>query len=320
MKPNLFFILLTSVLCFVAADLSHAQSPQQTPAPSQVKTPNLNQSIPDDIAQEMTVMKDNYAGMYNVSNLENLSKLYWRLGAFDTDDESSIESYIKINDCKIFKSFYGDDIEWKKIVHSMKGYLEKERNNFPLNYQFTLELNLGKYNMERGGFEVVNNTGFSNSKIIHVKSIHNRNSECTDKEMPKSYPKSVIILLEKPLTMDFVKLDEHVAQAFILRKKDDPRRRAYLRLRVNFTQYAGNLSGSYGEIYAVMNGRVDGYEIFEDDSQRSLLVSENSEDDLTQTFASSQTSSPARTRTQQIQESLPAPGAVLTGFAPQSTP
>ncbi len=310
-----FFILAFGCLALCAGRITFAQTPQLTPAPSQIKNLNLNQSIPDDIVQEMTVMKDEYAGQYNISNLENLSKLYWRLGAFDTEDESSIESFIKINDCKIYKGFYGDDIEWRKIVKSMKSYLEKEKENFPLNYQFTLELNLGKYNMDKGGFEVINNTGFENSKIIHVKSTHNRNPDCSDREMPKSYPKSVIILLEKPFNMDFVKLDEHVAQAFILRKKEDPRRRAYLRIRVNFTQYDGNLSGSYGEVYAVMNGKIDGYEIFEDGDHKNLLVSMNSDGFNDKNIASFE-SMPATPTASVPQSSVPASGALLTGFAP----
>jgi hypothetical protein len=80
-------------------------------------------------------------------------------------------------------------------------------------------------------------------------------------------------------------MDEHVAQAYILRKKseysklsDERRvrayeRDAYLRLRVTFSQYHGNLRGEQNQTMAILFGTIDGYEIFEDNGQKRLMVS-----------------------------------------------
>lgn len=290
--------------------VSYAQSINQTPAPTMSKKTESNQSTAEDISREMTIMRDEYAGKYNTSSLENLSKLYWRLGAFDTDDEKSIESFIRINDCKVYTKYIGDEIEWKKITASMKNYLEKEKNNFPLNYQFTIELNLGKYNIDKGGFEVVNNTGFENSKLIHINSVYQNRVACGERETPKMYPKSVIMLLENPFTMNLVKLDEHVAQAFILRKKEDPRRTAFLRIRINFDQYVGNLRGTQNETYAVMHGKIDGYEIFEDVHQKNLLLSVNGEDVYDKTLTGSYTQPAIQNTAQNPSSDNP----IMTGF------
>jgi hypothetical protein len=255
---------------------------QPTPEPPAAPGPNV--SLPS-MDEEVTILRDDYAGKYNRATLENLSKLYWRLGAFDFEDDLAIGNYLKINDCKIFTEYLNDDLEWKEIVRVMKAHLKEHSATFPLNYQFLLELHLGRYDTERGGFALVDKTGFIDAKRIEVDSIDANRDVCFDAGTIKDYPKSIVILLPQPFTLDFVKMDEHVAQAYILRKKseysklsDERRvrayeRDAYLRLRVTFSQYHGNLRGEQNQTMAILFGTIDGYEIFEDNGQKRLMVS-----------------------------------------------
>lgn len=269
------FVFMLALACAISTQ-SKAQGNQSTPVPSSVVNKfATNQSTPNDMENEMTIMRDEYAGKYNVSNLENLSKLYWRLGAFDTGDERTIENFIKINDCKIYQTYWNNDIEWKKIVGSMRQYIEQAKATFPLNYQFTIEINLGKYDSEKGGFEIINGTGFSKTKLIHARSSNINRIPCKDKSMVETYPQSVLIKLKEPFDLNFIKIDEHVAQAFILNKKNDPKRSAFLRLRISFDQYDGNIKGINNELYAVMRGNIDGFEVFEDRDQKSLLYTQS---------------------------------------------
>lgn len=253
------------------------------PQPAEPKeAPNL--SLPPDDG-EVTILRDNFAGKYNLSTLENLSKLYWRLGAFDFDDDMAVGNYLKINDCKIFTEYLNDDLEWAEIVKVMKGHLKKESSTFPLNYQFLLELHLGRYDPEQKGFPLVDRTGFTDAKRIEVDSIDFNKEVCYDPGTIKDYPKSVIILLPRPFTLDLLKVDEHVAQAYILRKKSEYsklsdeqkvrayERDAYLRLRVTFSQYHGNFRGEGNQTMAILFGTIDGYEIFEDSGQKRLMLS-----------------------------------------------
>jgi hypothetical protein len=274
------------------------------PAPnSQSTEPSLSMP-PDD--GEVTILRDNYAGKYNLSTLENLSKLYWRLGAFDFDDDTAIGNYLKINDCKIFSEYLNDDLEFKEIIKVMKAHLKQESPTFPLNYQFLLELHLGKYDTERQGFPLVDRTAFIDAKRIEVDSIDYNQEICFDQGTIKDYPKSVVILLPEPLTLDFIKIDEHVAQAYILRKKseysklsDEKKIRAYerdafLRLRVTFSQYHGNLRGDIGQTMAILFGTIDGYEIFEDSAQKRLMVSVDLKKDTTSSTTKEMMSTPSQ--------------------------
>lgn len=239
--------------------------------------------------EEVTIMRDDYAGKYNISTLENLSKLYWRLGAFDFEDEEAIGNYIKINDCKIYTEYVNDDLEWREILATMKKHLKTHYDTFPLNFQFVLELHLGRYDPEKGGFPLVDKTGFKDAKRIGVDSIDNNLDICYSSDPIKDYPKGLIVILDKPFTLDFLKVDEHVAQAYILRKKseysnmsEDKRityyeRPAYLRLRMTFSQYHGNMNGESAQVTALIYGHINGYEIFEDSDQKRLMLSVNEE-------------------------------------------
>ncbi len=298
MKTNLFYRILFGFslsLIFVTQPLC-AQA-QMSFSPSLVSG-NANvvagkdvqttaKSMPIEADEEVTVLRDDYAGKYNPSTLENLSRLYWHLGAFDFDDETAIGNFLKINDCKIYTDYLNDDLEWKKIVSTMKEHLKLESTTFPLNYQFILSLHLGRYDIERGGFPIVDKTGFDQSQRIEVDSIDRNRQICFDYSAIKDYPKSVMILLNKPFNLTFLKVNEHVAQAYILRKKEEYKnlkegdrikayeRDAYLRLRVTFSQYHGNLRGENGNTMAILYGNIDGYEIFEDSAQERLMFSEN---------------------------------------------
>ncbi len=266
----------------MAQDLVMPMASQATPAPKLSEA--QIQSMPPD-NEEVTILRDNYAGKYNVSTLENLSKLYWRLGAFDMEDNVAIANYIKINDCKIYSEYLNDDMEWTKIVSAMKDHLKASKESFPLDFQFVLQLHLGRYDPARGGFPIVDNTGFIDSKRIQVDSIDYNKEVCFDESVISDYPKSAVILLPEQFTLDFLTLDEHVAQAYILRKKSEylkipesnrqaqHERDAFLRLRVTFTQYHGNLRGESNEAMAILYGNIDGYEIFEDAAQKRMMLS-----------------------------------------------
>jgi len=264
------FFITFMIFNFIFSINAYSQ-PVSIPISSQQNQKNF--SLPNDNDSEMTVIKDDIVGKYLMADIENLSKLYWRLGAFDYEDKDSIEKYIKINDCKIFNNFSRNDFEWEKIMDTMRPYLKNNAKSFPLTYQFTLGLTLGKYDMQKGGFEIIDGTGFSNSRLINVATSDFNKEICNDNSIGMTYPKSVIILLSKPFDLNFISIDEHVAQAYILKKKQFVNREAFLRLRVTFEQYVGNLSGENNTLFSVLKGKVDGYEVFEDSGYRNILLS-----------------------------------------------
>ena len=279
------FLLAITIYSGLSLAITPALAQQSIPVSSAAEpSPQIKQSMPPE-QEEVTILRDDFAGVYNNSTLANLAKAYWRLGAFDFDDDEAVGNFLKINDCKIYTEYLNDDLEWAQIIDVMRDHLKKSRDTFPLNFQFLLELHLGRYDPVLGGFPLTDKTGFVDSKRIVVNSINTNQEICHDGKRIKDYPTSVVALLYEPFTLDFLKLDEHVAQAYILRKKseysqldEDDRinryeRDAYLRIRLTFSQYHGNLKGEQSETLAILYGTIDGYEVFEDAAQKRLMLS-----------------------------------------------
>lgn len=278
--------LALSVLLVLPFAQAQAQVEQSVPVPAEAAPQAAEQqSLPPEPDMDVTILRDDFAGKYNPSSLENLAKLYWRLGAFDIEDAEAIGNYLKINECSLYAEYINDDLEWRQIIASMGEHLSKTRNTFPLSFQFVLPLHLGRYDPALGGFPLVDKTGFKDAKRIEVDSIDRDKEICHSRSAVRDYPQSLMLILHEPYTFDFVKLDEHVAQAYILRKKSEYsalpeavrvkqyEREAYLRLRVTFSQYNGNMRGEQGRLMAILHGRIDGYEIFEDFTQKRLMLS-----------------------------------------------
>ncbi len=279
-----FFTALLA-LCSPALADDMAMPTASRPAPIERTATGPAQSMPPDNT-EVTILRDAHAGEYNQATLENLSRLYWKLGAFDFSDKVAVANYIKINDCKIYTEYLNDDMEWSKIVDVMQDHLKKNAASFPTDFQFVLKLHLGRYEPERGGFPIVDKTGFVDVQRISVDSLDYDKEVCFDSNVINDYPKSAVILLPESFTFDFLNLDEHVAQAYILRKQSEYsklspeqkietyERTAYLRLRVTFSQYHGNMSGEgANNAMAIIYGNIDGYEVFEDAAQKRLMRS-----------------------------------------------
>jgi hypothetical protein len=272
-----FFVFVLAFGVFAPLNVAFSQT-AESPAMS---TPPVMEG------DGVTVMRDQYAGDYNFATIESLSKLYWRLGAFDIADDEAIANYIKINDCKIYVEYLKDDFEWKKILGAMREHITQSSPSFPTDFQFLIPVNLGKYDTERGGFPIINKTGFEDSSRIQVTSLDANNKVCSEDKFVKDYPKGLVLLLKTPLDLNFIKVDEHVAQAYILRQKseaatntsssraEDDDRIAYVRMRVSFSQYLGPVEGTSTEMpkLAILEGTLHGYEVFEDPEMKRMMLS-----------------------------------------------
>lgn len=267
-----------------------AAAPAETAPPP---TPGVTSPISEDEVMqdtEVTVMKDNFAESgYVTPNMENLSKLYWKLNVFTLDNNSAIDNFLIINECDIYKNFFTDDFEWSNIRESTRAMLKEKIPSYSTQFKILVPIDLGRYDMQRGGFDLVSKTAFLNSRRIQVTSSNSAIPACAQKQRKtglEGYPPNVIMILNKPFTFDFVKVDEHVAQAFLLRKKynrtpvpDELRNRgyqriAYARMRVTFVRYQGTVRERNVD-QAILYGKLDGIDIFEDPHEEMLLTSIN---------------------------------------------
>lgn len=242
------------------------------------------QQLPEEKA-EVTIVEDKHAGEYVQPTLQNISKLYWKKNALVESNDTAIDNFMLINECDIYKKFFKDDFEWERIREAGRKMIKENKDSFPYKFKMLIPIDLGRYNMTRKGFSLINKTAFKDLRRIEIGGNSNRTSVCKNDNTIENYPRNLILILNKPFSYDFVELDEHIAQAFIVRQKyakiNRPRelqnknfdRLAYARMRITFSKYQGETRGSDNFPVAIMFGRLDGIDIFEDPDEKRLLTS-----------------------------------------------
>lgn len=235
--------------------------------------------------QEVTVIEDDFVGEYLQPTFENLSKLYWHKNAIDINDDQAIDNFLRINECSIYQKYYADDFEWLRVRKAARQMLLENKDSFSNKYKIILPIDLGRYDMEKKGFPLINNTSFLDLRRIEIGGNSSMSDICGDDGNIENYPRNVILVLNKPFQYDFVNLDEHIAQAYIIKQRYEPAKRpnslvnrkfnrlAFARIRITFDKYQGDTKGIDGDPLAIMFGRLDGIDIFEDPYEQKLLTS-----------------------------------------------
>jgi hypothetical protein len=239
--------------------------------------------MPQETDADVTVMEDPFAGEYIKGTPENLSKLYWRLRVFDLDDDRAVDNFMMINECDLYQRYIHDDFEWAKIREAARSVLHKERDKYSGQFEFILPVRLGRYDTDHNGFYLIDDTEFKSVRRIEIVGNSLSTEICGTTGEIKDYPRNLLLILKKPFSYNFAKVDEHVAQAYIIRKQKEVlgldydyrksryNRVAYVRMRVNLDQYQGNVKGQDGVILSILQGDLEGVDLFEDPYGRMLL-------------------------------------------------
>jgi hypothetical protein len=247
--------------------------------------PELNTEESDFVSDEpeVTIIKDPYVGKYLHPSVQNLSKLYWRMGILKTENDTAVDNYLLINECDIYEKFFKDDFEWSRIRDAAAQMLDENKEAFSRHFKIVIPVDLGRYDMERGGFPLDSKTEFKDLRRVEVGGADNNDRLCGKDFAIEHYPRNMVLILSKPFNFDFLELDEHVAQAFIIRRKyDDVKipltmryrdfdRIVFARLRVELTNYRGSAKGSDNLPLAIMFGNIKGIDFFEDPYEKRAL-------------------------------------------------
>jgi hypothetical protein len=227
---------------------------------------------------------------YAEPNYQNISKLYWAFGLFDAKrDHQAVNKYLMINECEIYSEYFNNDFEWKKIHSATSDFLEKNRKNFPRRFEFSREINLGRYDFEKEAFYVEDEKLHVGTRIYEMTQQAPFDSVCGGPIYLEGYPRAVVLNLSRPFTMKFVPVPPDEAHDFIARsaheKYESSRRRnrganrstheryAYLSIRVRVLKYQGVQRTVHGYDAAKLFVILEGYDVYEDPSKKKLLFS-----------------------------------------------
>ncbi|MEM6811884.1 MAG: DUF4852 domain-containing protein [Pseudomonadota bacterium] len=250
---------------------------------SEVAKPAFFRSEDIEMGNDVTIIEDKYAGQHLSSSVSNLSKLYWSKGMLDITNDKAIDNFLLINECGLYESYYKDDFEWARIREAARDMLKNTKDTFTSKYKFLVPIDLGKYDLDERGFPLINNTAFSELRRVEVGGGENDKAICGAKHEIEGYPRNIVLILNKPFNLEFLPVDEHVAQAFLIRRKYskfettsharyvDFERIAFARLRINITNFKGLARGKDHSTVAVMFGSVEGIDVFEDPYEKRLI-------------------------------------------------
>ncbi len=244
-----------------------------------------NQKILSTDEPDVTIIEDKYAGQYFTPSVQNLSKLYWKKNTLDLNNDIAVDNFLKINECTLYNDFFNDDFEWTRVRDAARKMLLNSKDSFPDRFKFLLPVELGRYDLEEKGFPLENDTAFIDLRRVEMGGGDNSEEICGVNHAIDFYPRNIVLALSSPFSFDFLPVDEHVAQAFLIRRKYEDfkvsnalrlqgfDRIAYARLRVHLTSYQGQARGKDNTVLAVMFGRIEGIDFFEDPYETKLLKS-----------------------------------------------
>ena len=228
---------------------------------------------------------------YVPGNALNFSRLYWTLGKFEIDDNEAIDYFIRINDCKLYKRYFYDEFEWKRIQEATKSYIKNNLTNFPTRFEIVRPIEFGRYNVADAYFELEEEFIADEVKRIDFVShdVRHADSECADYNMYDVYPVDIMLELTRPFSFEFVPVENDLARLYLDEierafedndfkyKKMHYKRTAYMKLKVEISQFKGTKVAplSEGGSKAIVYGRINGVEVYADVGLQRPLYYEN---------------------------------------------
>ena len=242
--------------------------------------------------QESSVKKENTKKtVYLEPSLPNFSQLHWRLGSLDINSNEDVDNFIKINFCDIYTEFFNNEFDWKDIRKSTREYLEKNKDNFDVRFEFVQPLKLGDYSLSRGEFEVQDNYKIEWIRRYEVLPNDPVPKVCGTLGYIPNYPRGLVLRLSRPFALTKFSVPSDIAQDYIARKQEEYRsiypdrnvkeflhdlRDAYIVMKVKvFASEDKILRDDSGVRYASVMAILEKVEIYADQDREHLLYKKN---------------------------------------------
>ncbi len=232
--------------------------------------------------------------IYEQPEYKTVSHLYWAVNLYSVDDDRSVDIYMRINECPIYKSFKSDDLEWSKIRDATRNFLKQNKNDFPTRFEFVIPLRVGDYDEERKAFEIAHRYKIKTSRRFEFKTSGWRDLECfVGSQIVQAFPTRIIMEYSRPFSIDYIPLSKQYAVEYIDRIRDyiktnyregfhnnielhERHRTAYLFLKTKIFTHGKfvKLPGELDKLIQLI-GVLEGYDVYEDIDKTRLMYSEN---------------------------------------------
>lgn len=242
-------------------------------------------------AQESPIIAD-FEHFYEDFKLSNLSKLYWKLGILDINNETHINNFLFINECDIYRDYHNNEFEWRSILRKAQLSIKNNVDSFPTRFKFVQPLRMSVYDFKNKVYGIQDKFKIDGIRRFEVRSQNYNEQVCTQRQLRSimGYPKSVVVEINQPFILENVPMSPVLAKSYAdsklaafneLREIFKTResmlslRDAYLVMKVRFYSYRGDERVDYGQTSYVLNAILEGYEIYQDENLTRLLYFRN---------------------------------------------
>lgn len=234
--------------------------------------------------------------IYERPTIEKLSQLYWALGNFDGTDDKSIDNFLMINECDIYRDYISNEFEWSKIRENARAYLAANRRKFPLRFEMSQPIKLGKYNLETESFEIPREFEIKGVRQFEIRAENFFSTVCGFDPEGRGYnidgyPRALLVEIGRPITLDSLPVKPDTAKRYIDRTSKAIKgaeasrqseeslaeiRDAYIFMKLKFFNFRGVVKSSEASTdLARVMAILEGIEIYADPKKSLLLYSEN---------------------------------------------
>ena len=274
-------ILLFSVLVFVSAQHANATATTQgDPTAEENVDPN---APPPNEAKGILNSVVFKGEEYKRSNYENMSHVFWLFDMPDLNNNEDVDIFLQINECDLFKKYYGDEFEWGPLREVMRDFLKKNKETFSRKLYFDLPIQVGKYNVENGHFGVESKNFASAERDFfpHPSYVGWNKDFCgfrrMDNRLKKVYPREALFRFIRPISIPHIKVEEEIAKELVKQWKEEEIEKRYLaiRLYITITKFMGFQDFHNQKSIPIYLSYINGYEIYEDLEMDHLLYTKS---------------------------------------------
>ncbi len=206
---------------------------------------------------------------YVEPSYQNLARAYWALSIHDLDNDQAIDNFLAITECQIYKTYFKNEFEWAKVRNLSRKYLEQNRRYFSTRFVSVQPIMLNRYDMEKERFELMPDYQYLAAKRLQISGNDHLKSPCDGVgfNVP-GYPHNVILTARRPVTLKVITVEPDMAKQYVdyltsKAIKQEEGRPAYLVIRSNLKQFAGN-DREMGQLFASVHGDVESLTIYGD--------------------------------------------------------
>ncbi|MFN3827470.1 MAG: DUF4852 domain-containing protein [Micavibrio sp.] len=216
--------------------------------------------------------------------IQNLSHLYWNLGALDYANSVHIDNFLMINECDMFTTYLNNDLEWEEMRESTRSFLRTNTKFFPTHFKIAIPLYLTRYDPEKQVF----NVNMDKSSVNYARRIETiyyvGGTVCGRVGEIDGYPKNLVLLLSRPFVLPQVPVEQELARLFLdeynaknkvrakmMHRDEAYERMAVLELFIKVMSFKGRVYGVGGSLKAAVFAQVDHIKVYADTEKQKLL-------------------------------------------------